>query len=146
MSYRDKTPQILSILTRRLKPGKTFNDFAKAHLPPGKVKEGKFGYNVEYFNHPTRVINAISVTDPTIVTSIGLTYGNAKSIAKEVMSKIESEIERRNNIDKVAEKLGPTQLFLVASDNIFGGEDPNFKQTSLTNDPNTILDVINKKK
>lgn len=142
MSYREKTPQILSILTRKLKPGKTFSDFAKAHLPPGRVKEGKFGYSLEYFNHPTRVINAISITDPTVVTSIGLTYGNAKSIAKEVMSKI----ERRNNIDKVAEKLGPAQLFLVASDNNFGGEDPNFKQTPLTNDPNTILDIINKKK
>lgn len=29
MSYRDKTPQILSILTRKLKSGKSFEDFPK---------------------------------------------------------------------------------------------------------------------
>ena len=146
MSYRDKTPQVISILTRKLKPGKTFNDFAKAHLPPGEVKEGKFGYNIEYFNHPTRVINAISITDPKTIISIGMIYGNATSIAKEAVSKIESEIERRNKIDKVAEKIGPTQLFLVSSDNNFGGEDPNFKQTPLTDNPQSILDIINKNK
>ncbi|MBP9791965.1 MAG: hypothetical protein KBC27_02015 [Rickettsiales bacterium] len=89
MSYRDKTPQILSILTRKLKAGKSFEDFQKAHLPRGKAEKDTFGYNIDYFNHPTRVINAISVTDPTIIVSIGLTYGQIQTIAKEVVDKIQ---------------------------------------------------------
>jgi hypothetical protein len=145
MSYRDKTPQVLSVLTRKLRPGKTFEDFQNAHLPLGKVEKDTFGYNVDYFDHPTRVINAISITDPTIIISIGLTYGDVKSIATEAVEKINTEIERRNQIDMVAEKLGTTQLFLVASDNNFGGKDPKFIQRPLENDPKAILDIINKK-
>jgi hypothetical protein len=33
MSYRDKTPSVISILQRKLKPGKTFEDFQSAHVP-----------------------------------------------------------------------------------------------------------------
>ena len=145
MSYRDKTPQILSILTRKLKPGKSFEDFQKAHLPPGETEKDTFGYNIDYFNHPTRVINAISVNDPTIIVSIGLTYGPIKTIAQEVVEKIHTEIERKNKIDQVAEKIGTTELFLIASDNNFGGKDPEFTQTTLEKDPGPILEIMKKK-
>ena len=145
MSYRDKTPQILSILTRKLKPGKSFEDFQKAHLPPGKAEKDTFGYNVDYFNHPTRVIDAISVNDPTIIVSIGLTYGHIQTIAQEVAEKTHTEIERRNKIAEVAEKIGNTEVFVIASDSNFGGKDPKFTQTALEKDPGPILEIMKKK-
>jgi hypothetical protein len=145
MSYRDKTPQILSILTRKLKPGKSFEDFQKAHLPPGKTEKDIFGYNSDYFTQPTRVIDAISVNDPTIIVSIGLTYGHIQNIAQEVAEKAHLEIERRNKIAEVAEKIGNTEVFVIASDSNFGGKDPQFIQTELEKDPGPILELMKKK-
>ena len=39
MSYREKTPIVVSILKRKLKPGKTFEDFQIAHLPGANAKK-----------------------------------------------------------------------------------------------------------
>ncbi|ETO92491.1 hypothetical protein [Legionella oakridgensis] len=123
MSYREKTPQIISILTRKLKPGKTVEDFQKAHLPPGNAKETEFGYDVDYFHAPTRVIHAVSVADPSVIISIGLTYGNPEVVLQEVHDKLPLEQERANKIAQVADKVGPSMIYFVASDNNYGGAD-----------------------
>ena len=39
MSYKEKTPAVISILKRKLKPGKTFEDFQQAHLPGDGAKK-----------------------------------------------------------------------------------------------------------
>lgn len=70
MSYREKTPTIISILTRKLKPGKTFEDFQQAHLPAEQAEKNELGYDVDFFGVPTRVINAISAEDPSVIYSI----------------------------------------------------------------------------
>ena len=76
MSYWDKTHTVVSILQRKLKDGKTFEDFQKAHTPTGKVEKTTFGYDVDFFSVPTRVINAVSLQDPSVIVSIGLSYGD----------------------------------------------------------------------
>ena len=128
MTYREKSPQMLSVLTRKLKPGKTFEDFQKAHLPPGNTSETEYGYDVEYFNAPTRVINAVSATDPSVIISIGLTYGDPEAVFNEVISKMPLEKERSDKISEVADKVGGTQICFVASDNNYGGANPNYEQ------------------
>lgn len=132
MTYREKTPQILSVLTRKLKPGKTFEDFQKAHLPPGKAIKTEFGYDVDYFKAPTRVINAVSATDPSIIVSIGLTYGDPEEVFKEISSKIPLEKDRHDRIAEVADKVGPSLAYFVTSDNNYGGTDPEYTQLPLS--------------
>ncbi len=145
MSYRDRTPQIISILTRRLKPGKTFEDFQQAHLPPGKCTPTEFGYNVDYFPIPTRVLNMISLTDPSIIVSVGLSYGaSSEEIFKAVQEKMPVEHERAKKIEAVSEKAGATQLFAVAADNNYGDRNPDYSQAPLIPVTPELVEVIAK--
>lgn len=84
MSYRDRTPQTISLLIRRLKPGKTIADFEKAHLPPVECEQNKFGYDCEYFEQPTRVIDCVLGSDPSVIVSIGMTYGDVEKTFESV--------------------------------------------------------------
>ena len=131
MTYRDQTPQIVSVLLRKLKHGKTFDDFQQAHLPPGKTVKRELGYDVDYFKAPTRVINAVSVEDPTMIVSIGLTYGEPGAVLEEVMSKLPIEKERHDKIAKVADKMDKSFIAFVASDNNYGASNPAYTQLPL---------------
>lgn len=131
MSYREKTPQVVSILTRKLKPGKTFEDFQKAHTPPGEPKVHALGTDVEYFSLPTRVINIVSTDDPRVIVSIGLSYGEPQEIFAEVQSKIPLEQQRAKRIAEVADKVEPSKVFFVASDNNYGGIGTDYQQLPL---------------
>lgn len=142
MNYRSDTPQIISIIRRKLKAGKTFEDFQKAHCPPGKRVSSTVGQDVNYFKTPTRVINAISPTDPNVIMSIGMTYGDPKEIFKEVKDKLPSERARAKQIDAVAEKTGATEVFVVQSDNNYGGANPNFTSKPIVDDIEVIATLI----
>ncbi len=131
MTYREQTPQIIAILTRKLKPGKTFEDFQQAHLPPGKVHKMELGYDVDYFPLPTRVINMVSLTDPSLIVSIGMSYGEGDAIFKAVQEKMPIESERAKKIAEVSDKAGPTQIFAVATDNNYGARHMECPQAGL---------------
>lgn len=131
MSYREKTPQIISILTRKLKPGKTFQDFQRAHIPPGEATKTEFGYDVDYFPIPTRVINCINAEDPTIIVSIGFSYGDPEIIFSAVTDKLKSEKGRHDAMEKVAETINPPKIYFVGADNNYGGADPAYIQGPL---------------
>ena len=143
MSYKENTPQIISVLTRKLKPGKTFADFQQAHLPPGAAKKTELGYDVDYFDSPTRVINAISAEDPNIIISIGLSYGEPEEIFNEVQSKLPIEKERAKKIADVAEKIGPAKIFFVASDNNYSAVKEQ-TQKPLVEVTQELIDFIDK--
>lgn len=134
MTYREKTPTVLSIRTRRLKPGKTFEDFQKDHIPEGKVEKTEFGYDVEFFAIPTRVINAVSVEDPNIVYSIGLSYGDIADIFAQAAAKMKEESVpggRGDKLDDVCDDIVDPAIAFVGSDNNYGGKDPQFVQGPL---------------
>lgn len=134
MSYRDKTPSVISILQRKLKPGKTFEDFQKAHTPGENVKKKEFGYEVDFFGVPTRVINAVSVEDPNIIYSIGLSYGDIDTILKEAGSKSQEDSgpgKRKDKLKEVCDNVSPTAIALVATDNDYGGKGLQYEQTPL---------------
>ncbi len=141
-NYRNQTPQIVSILYRKLKPGQTFEDFQKAHLPPGECRKAEFGYDVDYFNVPTRVINAVCATDPTMIISIGLTYGGLDEFLHEVAEKLPLEIERARKISEVSEKIGATEVYLTASDNNYGKSDAHSKQIPLTKVTTEVITIV----
>jgi hypothetical protein len=142
MSYREKTPQVISILTRKLKPGKTFQDFQKAHIPPGEATKTQFGYDSDYFPIPTRVINCISAEDPTIIISIGLSYGDPQVIFTAAKEKLNTEQKRHDAIAEVADKIGAAKVYFVGSDNNYGGKDPSYTQEPLPEITPEILAMI----
>lgn len=127
-NYRNQTPQMVSILYRKLKPGQTFDDFQKAHLPPGEFHKTEFGYDVDYFDVPTRVINAVCATDPTMIISIGLTYGHPDEVLSEIQKKLPLEASRHNNIAQVSDKIGSTELYFTAADNNYGKHEAHYSQ------------------
>ncbi len=139
-NYRTQTPQIISVLYRKLKPGQTFEDFQKAHLPPGEFHKTEFGYDVDYFDSPTRVINAVCATDPNMIISIGLTY--AIQVLREVQTKIPLEELRHQNIAQVSEKVGSTELYFTAADNNYGKKEAPYSQLPLVEVTQEVLDNI----
>ncbi len=128
-NYRSKTPQVISVLRRKLKPGKSFEDFQTQHLPPVASRKTGFGYNAHYFLAPTRVINCVNLFDSDEIISIGMTYGSPEEILREVVSKKEIEQARHGQIEQVSEKLGASEIYFVASDNNYGGS--RYKQDRL---------------
>lgn len=145
MSYREKTPTVISILTRKLKPGKTFSDFQKAHIPSGNVEKTEFGYDVEYFNVPTRVINAVSAEDPSVIYSIGLSYGDISEIFSEAMAKSKEDSKsgnRGDKLDEVCDDLTEPVIAFVGADNNYGGKDPKYEQGSLATVTPEIVQAI----
>jgi hypothetical protein len=130
MSYRDKAPTIISILTRKLKPGKTFDDFQEAHIPANNAIKTKVGSDVEFFSVPTRVINAVSAEDPSIIYSIGLSYGSSEDIFKAAAKGIEED-NRGVKLEDVCDTVTDPKIAFVGSDNNYGSNDPDFKQVPL---------------
>lgn len=134
MTYRDKTPCVISLLQRKLKPGKTFEDFQKAHVPGNNAKKKPFGYEVDFFGVPTRVINAVSAEDPNVIFSIGLSYGDIDKIFGEATKKSEEDSgpgKRGELLDEICDDMCPPKIALVASDNDYGGKGLDYKQTPL---------------
>lgn len=149
MSYRDKTPTVISILQRRLKPGKTFEDFQKAHLPSDNYEKTTLGYDIDYFGVPTRVINAVSAEDPNVIFSIGLSYGTIADIFSEATSKSQEDSQpgrRGDKLDEVCDDLVEPIIAFVASDNNYGGKDPHYEQAPLAEVTPEITEAIKKMK
>lgn len=134
MSYRSKTPTVISILQRKLKPGKSFEDFQEAHLPNQPAVKNEFGYEVEAFGVPTCVINAVSAEDPSVIYSIGMSYGSLEAIFEAAMTQgkeDEGEEGRGDKLDEVCDDMAPPAIAFVGSDNDYGGKDPEYKQSPL---------------
>jgi hypothetical protein len=132
--YRSKTPTVMSIFQRRLKPGKTFEDFQKAHLPRENAKKDEMGYQLDFFAVPTRVINAVSGEDPDLVISIGMSYGTVTDIYADVIAKAQEESlpgRRYDKLDEVCDDAAPLIIAFVAADNDYGGQGIDYKQTAL---------------
>ena len=132
MSYREKTPTVISILTRRLKEGYTFEDFQKAHIPDGENYEKiENGHQVNFFHLPTRVINAVSYKDPRVVISIGLSYGDGEDVFTEALATGARDKARVARLDEICEKIEETKFGLVGNDNNYGGAGLDFSQSPL---------------
>ena len=134
MSYRNKTPNVISILKRRLKPGKTFEDFQQAHVPTDNAQQHEFGYVCDFFGVPTRVINAVSAEDPTIIYSIGFSYGTIAEIFAEAVAKSKEDArpgKRADKLDEVCDDMAPPVIAFVAADNDYGGQALDYKQAAL---------------
>jgi hypothetical protein len=91
---------VVSVLSRRLREGKTYEDFREAWLP-----EQGFGF-------PTRVVSAVNVEDQREVLTIGFSELD-EAEAEAQLQRIGPEQERRHDgVDAVIEP-GMTRQFYV---------------------------------
>lgn len=147
MSYREKTPAVVSILKRKLKPGKTIEDFQIAHVPGDNPKSIDFGYEVDFFGVPTRVINAVSAEDPSIIYSIGLSYGSIDKIFTEAAKKSQDDAKpghRSDKLDNICDDLSLPIIAFVSSDNNYGGSGDDYQQTPIEKVTPEISDLVKK--
>ncbi len=91
---------VLAVLVRRLREGKTYEDFRKAWLP-----EQGFGF-------PTRVVSAVNAQDEREVITIGFSEIE-ESEAEAQLQRIGPQEQRRH--DKIDEMIEPgmTRKFYV---------------------------------
>jgi hypothetical protein len=91
---------VISVLSRRLREGKTYEDFREAWLP-----EQGFGF-------PTRVVSAVNVEDQREVLTIGFSELD-EAEAEAQLQRIGPEQERRHDrVDAVIDP-GMTRHFYV---------------------------------
>lgn len=95
---------IVSVLKRRLREGKTYEDFREAWLP-----DKGFGVN-------TRVISAVSMEDPRDIVTIGfaeLDPGDVEAFVERVGPQ---EKERHDRLKAVVEPGGDRGFYLQVAD------------------------------
>ncbi|MEM8744129.1 MAG: hypothetical protein AAGF14_05790 [Pseudomonadota bacterium] len=95
---------LCSVFLRRLKPGKSYEDFRKAWEPD-------VGFGV-----PTRVINARSLDDPSQIISIGFVETEASDLPALVERVADSEARRHERIAHVIEATTLRGMFEILDD------------------------------
>lgn len=106
-------PLTLSVLFRKLKNEKTYQDFREAWLPP--VQDTS-----KYFGMPVLVINAQSVQDPSEIISVGLIWANVQEAINEYMQYQKTEELRHEKIDKITEQSAETRFCQILNIDILG--------------------------
>jgi hypothetical protein len=115
----------VSVFVRRLRDGKTYDDFKAAWYP-----EQGFGV-------PTRVLNGVRLDDPREILSIGFVDPAGQSL-EEISARIgAAEAKRHDAIDDVLESTELRAVYQLVDDqdftdapHPFGGEAPGVGITS----------------
>jgi hypothetical protein len=100
---------LCSILVRRLRDGKTFDDFREAWFP-----ERGFGV-------PTRVLSLTRVDNEREVLTIGLVDLPREQLAQGLRQVAAAEAERHKKIDEVVESSVFTGIYELLEDHDFTG-------------------------
>jgi hypothetical protein len=82
---------VISVLSRRLRDGKTYEDFREAWLP-----EQGFGF-------PTRVVSAVNVEDQREVITIGFSELSEDEAEAQLQRIAPEQERRRDRVDSVIE-------------------------------------------
>jgi hypothetical protein len=104
---------IIGILTRRLREGKTYEDFRKAWLPD------------KGFGVPTKVVSAQGLEDPREIVTIGFTEIEPEDV-EEFLGRVgPQESVRHDRIDEVIEPEMTRGYYVqVADDDLTDGPPP----------------------
>jgi hypothetical protein len=98
---------VISVLVRRLREGKTYEDFRQAWLP-----DQQFGF-------PTRVVSAQSVTDEREIITIGFSELD-EAEAEAQLQRIGSREQRRHDrIDALIEPEMTRQFYVQVAEDDF---------------------------
>jgi hypothetical protein len=103
---------IISVLTRRLKEGKTYADFRAAWLPD------------KGFGVPTRVVSGVSMEDPRDVITVGFTDLDEAAAAAFLSRVGPQEQSRHDRLDDVIEPGGTRGFYLQVADDDLTSDPP----------------------
>lgn len=124
-------PYLLSCFEGKLKEDETFASFRESWLPP-KDKCNPVDICGEtyqqFFPIVTRVINAVSIDDPTKIFTIGMTWAHSEAEQKAILEKIdemrsgqdESNQTRHDNISQTTPGRQSIGMYIVKSDDNLG--------------------------
>jgi hypothetical protein len=98
---------VISVLVRRLREGKTYEDFREAWLP-----EQGFGF-------PTRVISAIRADDEREVITIGFSELEESEAEAQLARVAPQEQRRHDRIDEVVEPDMTRSFYVQVADDDF---------------------------
>lgn len=102
-------PPLIGVLYRKLHPGRTFEDFHQAWLPP--LKEGQD--LAHYFPAPVYVLSGQNKADPSDVITIGFCWVEEKNVDSFLEKTALTEKIRHDTIATVADKIGETEIYIV---------------------------------
>jgi hypothetical protein len=104
---------IVSILVRRLREGKTYEDFRKAWLPD------------KGFGVPTRVVSAIRTDDPREIVTVGFT-DISEDEASAFLDRVgPQEQVRHDRIEEVIEPGGTRAFYVLVADDDLTSDPPS---------------------
>jgi hypothetical protein len=103
---------IISVLSRRLRKGKDYEDFRAAWLPD------------EGFGVPTRVVSAVSLEDPREIITIGFTDLDPADVEDFLARVGPQEKLRHDRIAEVVEPGGTNLVYLQVADDDLTGAPP----------------------
>lgn len=122
------TPSAISVLFRKLHPGKSSDDFRTADLPPKEFCNPEQINNEEFQNFfpvPTRVFNAVDMNDSSNIVSVGLTW-TRNTEEEQAMQSFFKQIEhngankiRTDRIKEVADK-DSSGIYITKTNDNFG--------------------------
>ena len=103
---------VIAVLTRRLRDGKSYEDFRKAWLP-----EQGFGF-------PTRVVSAQRVDDDREIITIGFSQLDEDEAEAQLRRIGPQEQRRHEKIDEVIEPNMTRRFYVQVADDDFTGDPP----------------------
>ena len=117
---------IVAVFRRRLRPGKTLEDFTRAW-------EAERGFGV-----PGRVFTAVSLSDPRNVLTVGFVDLDPADLEASVAKVAEQEHERHERIAEVIESTELREFYELGSEHDFTDEPRAIDAGS----PDSLLDAL----
>jgi hypothetical protein len=118
---------IAAIFIRRLKEGKTFDDFKQAW----EAEQG--------FGAPARVLTAVGLADPREILTIGLVDLDPADLEASFAHLADQEHKRHTKIEEVIESTELRSFFAVTSEHDFSADPQEIPLTS----PQSLLAPLN---
>lgn len=99
-------PQMVTVISRKLKNGVTFEEYHNKWEPNVEDKS-------TYFSFPVQIIHLANVSDPSEIISIGLLDATEEALYEEAKRVSANEKLRGKKITNLCENVSDTKLFKV---------------------------------
>ena len=106
-------PQMMTVISRKLKSGVTFEEYHNKWEPNVEDK-------TTYFSFPVQIIHLVNVSDPSEIVSIGLLDTDEEKLFAEAKRISANEKKRGQKISPLCDTLSDTKLYRVVKIDTLG--------------------------
>ena len=106
-------PQMMTVITRKLKSGVTFEEYHNKWEPNVEDK-------ATYFSFPVQIIHLVNVSDPSEIISIGLLDTTEEELFAEAKRISANEKKRGQKIAPLCDAVSDTKLYRVVKIDTLG--------------------------